>query len=180
MTGPSYRLDYPCPSYLACVAVGRLQRVPAGETDGIPITYWGPAATPTDWLTRSFAETASMLHWLARKVGTPFPFPKYDQIAVPAIRGAMENISLVTWNHVYLVDAVMARERQHVFNCVNIHEMAHSYFGDALVRDRSDEGGRGGGETMPPPQRRLTSPPPRTHATGRACPPPLLPSPRRR
>ena len=49
MTGPSYRLDYPCPSYLACVAVGRLQRVPAGETDGIPITYWGPAATPTDY-----------------------------------------------------------------------------------------------------------------------------------
>jgi len=128
-----WRLDYPCPSYLACLAVGRLQRVPFGEIDGLPITLWGPAATPADLLTRSFQETPAMLRWLAQRVGTPFPFPKYDQIAAPAIRGAMENISLVTWNHAYLLDEKMARERQHLLNLINIHEMAHSYFGDALV-----------------------------------------------
>ena len=98
-----------------------------------------------------------MLEWLPKKVGVPFPFPKYDQIAVPAIRGAMENISLVTWGHLHLVDDKMALERQHLFNLVNIHEMAHSYFGDALVRTNADgttptHGVRTRGLTRPHPR----------------------------
>jgi len=38
-----------------------------------------------------------------------------------------------TWGTRYLVDAKLAKERQHLFDLVNIHEMAHSFFGDMLV-----------------------------------------------
>jgi aminopeptidase N len=45
----------------------------------------------------------------------------------------MENISLVSWNDLYVVDESLATELGHLVDAVNIHEMAHSYFGDAIV-----------------------------------------------
>jgi aminopeptidase N len=45
----------------------------------------------------------------------------------------MENISLTTWNYIFMMDKNMGQEWQHVVDSVNIHEMAHSFFGDAVV-----------------------------------------------
>jgi aminopeptidase N len=45
----------------------------------------------------------------------------------------MENISLVTWSDAFILDETNALERKHLTNLVNIHEMAHTYFGDLLV-----------------------------------------------
>jgi aminopeptidase N len=45
----------------------------------------------------------------------------------------MENISLTTWDGVFVVDANLAREWKDIVDAINIHEMSHSYFGDALV-----------------------------------------------
>jgi aminopeptidase N len=84
------------------------------------------------------------------------PWTKYYQIALPPIRGAMENISLVTWIDIFVQDEVNALEFKMITDEVNIHEMgkvepdkkknqiynlelisffviAHTYFGDLLV-----------------------------------------------
>ncbi len=37
----------------------------------------------------------------------------------------MENISLVTWDDVFLLDRNMAAEWKDLVNIINIHEMAH-------------------------------------------------------
>jgi aminopeptidase N len=115
----------------------------------------------------SFRATPHMLPWLQRKVGVAFPFPKYYQIVAADVGGAMENISLVTWDSIFLLDPIWQREfrvymvscalfscslkrrctrtshdqfvfthshsHTHLQDTTNVHEMAHSYFGDALV-----------------------------------------------
>jgi aminopeptidase N len=82
---------------------------------------------------RSFGKTPKMVEWLGGKLGQPFPWPKYYQIASKFIGGAMENISLVTWTDLYVMDETLYKERGLGVELTNIHEMAHTYFGDLIV-----------------------------------------------
>ena len=132
-----YRLDQRCPSYLICFAVGEFVRYDDGEFfDGeksIPVAYFcSPQHTPQD-LERSFGRTKQMLAWMTQKFAAPFPFPKYYQWAAPGVSGAMENISLVSWDERFVMDERLASEWTYLLDAVNVHEMAHSYFGDAVV-----------------------------------------------
>jgi aminopeptidase N len=73
------------------------------------------------------------MKWLQNRVGVKFPFPKYFQVMVPWVGGAMENISLVTWDSVFLLDKKLAVEWKWLVDSIVLHECSHSYFGDALV-----------------------------------------------
>ncbi|KAG0168668.1 hypothetical protein DFQ28_000363 [Apophysomyces sp. BC1034] len=128
-----WELTHPCPSYLACFAVGDFVVVDDGEVEGKPVKYFTAKGHQAADLRRAFDKTPSMMRWLQKKVNVPFPWTKYYQIALPAIRGAMENISLVTWSDAFILDEVNALERQYLTDLVNVHEMAHTYFGDLLV-----------------------------------------------
>lgn len=128
-----YDLSYRCPSYLICVSAGELIEVDDGEVDGMPIKYFGPQDANPEDIRRAFDETPNMVRWLSKRLNVKFPWPKYYQIASPKIRGAMENISLVTWSDMFVLDATWARERKFLTDLVNIHEMAHTYFGDMVV-----------------------------------------------
>ncbi|KAL7751933.1 hypothetical protein RI367_002455 [Sorochytrium milnesiophthora] len=132
-----YALDYPCPSYLLCLAVGEFEQVDDGTARGahgdIPLRYLAVKGTPHGDIRRAFDQTPGMIKWLSEKLNTPFPWPKYFQIAAPDIGGAMENISLVTWTDMFLMDERMAKDWKFVTDTVNIHEMAHTYFGDMTV-----------------------------------------------
>ncbi|KAI8375207.1 peptidase family M1-domain-containing protein [Blakeslea trispora] len=132
-TTTKWELDHPCPSYLICFAVGDFIEVDDGEVDGKPIKYYTAKGYEKEDLKRSFDQTPKMIRWLQNKLGVSFPWTKYYQIVLPAIRGAMENISLVTWIETLLLDETLALERKQLVDCVNIHEMAHTYFGDLLV-----------------------------------------------
>ncbi len=44
----------------------------------------------------------------------------------------MENITLTTFDDVFLLDAKYTREYQWVVDEINVHEMSHSYFGGKL------------------------------------------------
>ncbi|KAI3635629.1 hypothetical protein MIR68_006267 [Amoeboaphelidium protococcarum] len=129
-----WSLEHLCPSYLVCIAVGDFEEVDGGQVDGMPIKYFAPKGlyTPQD-IARSFDKTPSMVKWLSNKLAYKFPWPKYYQVAAHSIGGAMENISLVTWSDRFMMDELMAKERKHAMDTVNIHEMAHTYFGDLLV-----------------------------------------------
>jgi aminopeptidase N len=45
------------------------------------------------------SKTPQIIKWLEKRVGVEFPFPRYYQIITPKAGGAMENISLVTWDY---------------------------------------------------------------------------------
>jgi len=128
-----WRLDHPCPSYLCCLAIGRFIRHDDEPVGGRAIAYFATERFAPHHLARTFGKTPAMMRWLEDRIGVPFPFPKYFQIALPGIGGAMENISLVTWDDAILLDEDLQGEWGHVADAINIHEMAHSYFGDALV-----------------------------------------------
>ncbi|RKO85307.1 peptidase family M1-domain-containing protein, partial [Blyttiomyces helicus] len=128
-----YALDLPCPSYLICLAVGDMVFYEDEAVDGMPVRYYAPRGTAPADLKRSFGTTPAMLRWLQKKVGVKFPYPKYYQIATYLVGGAMENISLVTWVADVVSDETTALDRARSTASTNIHEMAHSYFGDLLV-----------------------------------------------
>lgn len=129
-----WRLDWPCPSYLICLAVGELVRADDESVDGREIAYFGAQGrtTPQDLLA-SFGRTPQIMRWLEERLGVPFPFPKYFQFGLPLFGGAMENISLVSWDDFFIADETLRKEIGYLTDIVNVHEMAHSYFGDAVV-----------------------------------------------
>ena len=128
-----WQLDFPCPSYLTCFAIGDFVRADDGEVDGVPISYFATAPSTPDDLMRSFGRSGAMLTWLNERLGTPYPFPKYFQFALPSFGGAMENISLVSWDGVFVMDETLALEWTRLLDEINVHEMAHTWFGDAIV-----------------------------------------------
>ena len=143
-----WRLDAPCPSYLTCFAIGEFVRCDDGEhrvreADGservVPIAYFGPKGTDPELLRQSFGRTGGMLAWIEDLLGLPYPYPKYFQFALPGIGGAMENISLVSWDGLFLLDRERQPEWGWLVDLINVHEMAHTWFGDWVVcRDFAD------------------------------------------
>ena len=128
-----WHLDQPCPSYLICVAAGELRQHSAGVWRGRPVAYYSTTNYSDEVLARSFGPTLQMLDYLSERLGLEFPYPKYAQLALPDVGGAMENISLVTWDEFFLMDEALHAEWGWVLDLVNLHEMSHSWFGDAVV-----------------------------------------------
>ncbi|KAA8494022.1 Aminopeptidase N [Porphyridium purpureum] len=130
-----WRLDCLCPSYLICMGVGDLVEARDGDHKGKPIAYYASRAFyKEEHLIQSFGRTGEMLDWMTNKLDFELPWPKYYQIAVGGgVGSAMENISLVTWDDACLHDGMLDQERGWLIDCVNVHEMGHTYFGDLLV-----------------------------------------------
>ncbi len=125
--------DFVCPSYLVCIAVGRFAEFDDGEFRGKPLKYYAADYTDPADLERSFGRTGEMLEWMTARLGVDFPFAKYYQFALPGIGGAMENISLVSWDEIFVLDQDLAHEWTWLLDQINVHEMGHVYFGDAVV-----------------------------------------------
>lgn len=122
-----------CPSYLTCFAVGDFACADGGELDGVPIAAFVPRPFGADDARRTFGRTREMLAFLQQRLGVPYPFAKYYQFAAPGIGGAMENISLVSWDDRFVLDELLEREERELIDAINVHEMAHAWFGDLVV-----------------------------------------------
>jgi aminopeptidase N len=132
-----WRLEQLCPSYLICIAIGDFVRADDGAFDDgekrIELAYFCSREHSAEDLLRTFGRTRDMMAWMTAKFDMPFPYPKYYQFALPGIYGAMENISLVSWHDAMVQDETLTQEISFWVDEVNVHEMAHSYFGDAVV-----------------------------------------------
>src|SRR5690606_25056900 len=128
-----WRLEHPCPSYLTCFAIGDFVRLDDGDCDGIGLAYFASKQHDVGHLSRTFGGTAEIMRWMTAKLGAKFPYPKYYQFALPNFGGAMENISLVSWDDQFLLDETLAGEWGRLIDQINVHEMAHSWFGDLVV-----------------------------------------------
>lgn len=130
--------DARCPSYLLCMLMGDLVQTDAPTVDGIPIAFLGIKPISAENLQRSFGPTGEMISYLTKKLDCPLPWAKYYQFGAPNIGGAMENISLVSWDEMWVLDARAHAERGALVDIINLHEMAHTWFGDlVVVRDYS-------------------------------------------
>lgn len=128
-----WHLKQRCPSYLICFAVGDFVRYDETDAQHLPIAYFASRDfTPQD-LQRSFGKTPRMIAWIEKRLGLAFPYPKYYQFALPFFGGAMENISLVSWSDDLLLGPRDGADRQWLVDQTNVHELAHSYFGDLVV-----------------------------------------------
>ncbi len=121
-----------CPSYLLCIVVGDLTEWKGEPFNGKPLAAYAPRPTSVDTLERCFKPTHDLLKMLTSKLG-PLPWAKYYQFAVPGIGGAMENISLVSWDEFWMFDQVMHDDWGYLFDQINLHEMAHTWFGNLVV-----------------------------------------------
>ncbi|MFC8302571.1 aminopeptidase N [Specibacter sp. NPDC057265] len=81
-----------------------------------------------------FALTRQGFEFFEKQFGTPYPFPKYDQLFVPEFNaGAMENAGAVTFLESYVfrskvTDAMVERRAITI-----LHELAHMWFGDLVT-----------------------------------------------
>jgi cytosol alanyl aminopeptidase len=126
------------PSYLIAFAVGPFDYVDGGKAGArkIPIRIVTPRGKASQ---ASFAAKTSgpLLERLEAYFGIPYPFAKLDQLAIPqtVTFGAMENAGLITWSeHILIAPAAEETIRfQRIQASINIHEMAHQWFGDLVT-----------------------------------------------
>ncbi|NKB71202.1 MAG: hypothetical protein GKR89_29370 [Candidatus Latescibacteria bacterium] len=129
----TWRLEQRCPSYLIAVCLGELVEWRGDDFEGRPIAAFTTKDHSAESLERSFGPTKAMMEWMADHFDMPFPYPKYFQYALPSFGGAMENISLVSWDDMFVLDPALQPEWTWLVDQINLHEMSHSYFGDHIV-----------------------------------------------
>lgn len=126
-----YRLGTPHVTYLICLTVAEFSEWAAPGPRGLPILYYVEPGREADGK-RAFGNTPKMIEAYEKKIGVPYPYEKYSQVAVQDfIFGGMENTSATTQTDLTLHD-----ERAHLdFTSDGLvaHELAHQWFGDLLT-----------------------------------------------
>lgn len=126
----------PLPSYLVAFGVGPFDFLPARDAGQKQvktriITPRGRASEGA-WAAKV---TPEILERLEHYFGIPYAFEKLDVLAVPLMGGAMENPGLVTFNSRLILSKPEEDTvgRQRAFADVQVHELAHQWFGDLVT-----------------------------------------------
>lgn len=128
----------PLPTYLVALVTGpfvhETATVPPTPQRGEPLPL-GAVLTQAqgDKTAYVLAETPRIVGLLERYFGTPFPFPKLDQIGSPVMPGAMENAGADIYGDGIIAlapDAPVSQKK--LFGMVVAHELAHQWFGDLV------------------------------------------------
>jgi len=130
-----YRQDVPHSTYLTTMVVGPFvevaQKLRRPSGDELPVFYYVLPGREADG-ERAFGKTPRMIEVFEEKLGTPYPYARYSQIAVTDfIFGGMENTTATTQT-----DRTLHDERAHLdFSSDPLvsHELAHQWFGDLLT-----------------------------------------------
>ena len=129
----------PLPTYLVAFAVGPFASVsgvaPPNTIRKTPLPLRIVATkNQAGKLAYALAETPRIVELLEEYFGTPFPFPKLDQIASPVMSGAMENAGAdIYLDWLLLLDADASVSQKQLFGMVVAHELSHQWFGDLVT-----------------------------------------------
>ncbi|HEY6394396.1 MAG TPA: DUF3458 domain-containing protein, partial [Candidatus Binataceae bacterium] len=125
-----YRHDLPHSAYLITLAAGEFIAI-EDRAGNVPVLYYVHKGREED-ARRAFGNTPRMIEFFSRKIGVPYPYAKYAQVAVTDfIFGGMENTSATTQTADTLHDA-----RAHLdfkSDPLVAHELAHQWWGDLLT-----------------------------------------------
>jgi aminopeptidase N len=139
----------PIPNYLLTVDVGELAEVPIGTANlqqrQIPLSAWTSPGTE-DAAAHAFKDTPAMVEFFSQRFGYPYPWDKYDQVALREFAiGAMETTTVTGFSESHLhrpedpPDSSPDLEKASptwTYTDTIAHELAHHWFGD-LVTCRS-------------------------------------------
>ncbi len=125
----------PVSSYLLAFAVGDFASSDVAEARGVPFKAWALGGQEDlGGYARDFA--AELLPWYEDYFHVPYPYSKYDQVAIPSFSfGAMENPGLVTFRPEYLLmdpATTTWHLRKYIHRIVS-HEFAHMWFGNHVT-----------------------------------------------
>jgi hypothetical protein len=129
----------PLPTYLVAFAVGPFASVsgvaPPNAVRKTPLPLRIVATkNQVAKLAYALAETPRIVELLEQYFGTPFPFPKLDQIASPLMNGAMENAGAdIYLDWLLLLDDNAPVNQKQYFGMVVAHELSHQWFGDLVT-----------------------------------------------
>jgi alanyl aminopeptidase len=127
-------------SYLVALAVGPFDTVdvPGLGRPGSIVVPKGKAHLAVD----AMHITPVVLQALEAYFGTPYPYAKLDQVAVPEFwAGAMENVGLVTYRDTILLkdpERLTVGARRYLITVIT-HELAHMWFGNLVTMEWWDD-----------------------------------------
>ena len=128
-----YRQEVPHSTYLMTMVAGPFVEVSQGTAGAgnVPVFYYVLPGRESEG-DRSFGNTPRMIDVFEERIGTPYPYARYSQIAVADfIFGGMENTSATTQTDRTLHDAVAHLDFSS--DPLVCHELAHQWFGDLLT-----------------------------------------------
>ncbi|MBQ9192746.1 MAG: aminopeptidase [Bacteroidales bacterium] len=132
----------PIPTYLFSFVAGRWQM--AEETvDGLPMHFYYRETDPDKLaqIPEVFRQAASAVRWMEDYTGIPYPFEKYDFVAIPGYQfGGMEHPGAIqfTDRRIFLNPAPTADQLLSRAELI-AHETAHMWFGDLVTMDWFDD-----------------------------------------
>ena len=125
-----WKMETPHVTYLVSCVAGEFSEA-TELLDELPVSYYVTPGREADGA-RAFGKTPKMVKFFSDRIGVPYPYTKYAQIAVSDfIFGGMENTTATTQTDTTLHDA-----RAHLdfsSDPLVAHELAHQWFGDLLT-----------------------------------------------
>jgi len=129
-TAYHWRLDKPHTTYLVSLAVGHFIEID-DTRGGVPIYYYVLKHQEAD-ARLSLGRTPDMMTFFNERLGYPYPWGRYSQVAVvDFIAGGMENTAITTLTERTIHDA--AAHLTQSSDPLVAHELAHQWFGDLLT-----------------------------------------------
>ncbi len=128
-----YHQAVPHSTYLMTMVAGPFVEIAQGRAgqNGVPIYYYVLPGRERDG-ERAFGKTPEMLEKFEKRIGVPYPYARYSQIAVSDfIFGGMENTAATTQTDRTLHDEVAHLDFSS--EALVSHELAHQWFGDLLT-----------------------------------------------
>jgi aminopeptidase N len=132
-------LDKPASTYLMTTVVGNYSVVSdRPSANGATIAYW-TYPDSVEAARRGFAGTPDAVDLFSRKIGVPYPWPKYDQVVIPDFQfGGMENVTATSQNDAEILRPEAALPQAYSGGLMS-HELGHQWFGDLLTTRRWDD-----------------------------------------
>jgi len=131
-----YAATLPLPTYLMAFVVGPFVTVegvvPPSPQRATPLPLRIIATKPNAGrLQFALEQSGPIVTLLEAYFNQAFPYPKLDQVASPAMRGAMENAGIdIYGDGILSLDANATTEDKQLFGMVVAHELSHQWFGD--------------------------------------------------
>lgn len=130
-----WKQDKPHSTYLVMMAVGEFKKVVDTPWNGKEVSYYvekeyEPHAKAI------FGDTKEMIEFYSNKLGVPYPWDKYAQIAVrDYVSGAMENTSATLHGDFMVYQTTRETIDGKKGEAVIAHELFHQWFGDIVTAE---------------------------------------------
>jgi len=122
--------EKPHVNYLVALVAGRFGKVESRYRD-IPLALYTPLSQ-VEQAANSFEGTAEMIEFFEQELGVPYPWEKYDQVAVADfVAGGMENTSLTVLSD----GTLFSKETENIRSSEGLvaHELVHQWVGDYVT-----------------------------------------------